>query len=98
MSAGKIFAILIGTFLLLTSFGLIIGGSALLIINEAAVDEDGYLTSSEITLSTMDDRSVAIVVDSIQIDAESDSPSSSFRSHPVLFVQFRLQLPDNDGS
>lgn len=98
MSAGKIFAILIGAFLLLTSIGLIIGGSALLTINEAVVDEDGYLTSSEITLSTMDDRSVAIVVDSIQIEAESSSYKSSFKSGPGSFVQFRLQLPDNDGS
>jgi len=98
MNTGKVFAIFFGILMMLTSIGLIIGGSALLILNEEAVDEDGYLSTSEITLSTLDDRAVAIVVDSIQIDDSDDfsSHKSSYRSQPGQFVQFRLQLPDND--
>ena len=98
MNTGKVFAIFFGILMMLTSIGLIIGGSALLVINEEVVDEDGYLSTSEFTLSA--NTAVAIVFDSIQIGDdkfESHSHKSPFNAQPSQFVQFRLQLPDNNG-
>lgn len=100
MSTGKIFAIIFGILFLFTSVGFIVSGSALLALNEGAVDEHGYFNTSKIPLGGLDDQSVAIVVDSIiiDIDHDGDSMSHSTKLNPGSFVQFRLQLPHNDGT
>jgi len=57
--------LLLGVILLITSFGLIMGGTTLRSIQTLVVDEDGYITSDP---ATVDISGYAIVLEDMEID------------------------------
>ncbi|WP_148615410.1 DUF4389 domain-containing protein [Nocardioides rubriscoriae] len=63
-SAGRITAVVVGSFLGLVSLGLVIAGGTALVVDSALRDDDGYLTSS---LVEVDSPGHAVVSESVEL-------------------------------
>ena len=68
-SAGHIIAIVVGCFLLLPGFGLVLGGGGLAIGQAVATDDDGYF---RFTIDSLASDGVAIASDDAWLDADDE--------------------------
>ena len=89
MSLGRVIAVILGVFLIFTSIGLLVGGVALVVVNEALADEEGYISSPAYTITNTE--SVAVVLQTTDLDFRNPKESFTFSFNPGDFVKIRIR-------
>jgi ribosomal protein L40E len=84
-------ALIIGGLLVLTSFGLIMGGGSLRMVQSTIVDSEGYIMSG---VESLDSDSYAIVFE--DIDIEIDADAGPFREWFRNLITVKLTATNND--
>lgn len=85
--------LLLSVILLITSFGLIMGGTTLRSIQTLIVDENGFITSD---MATVDVSGYAIVLEDIEFDV--DPEAWRWIQDRGGFIEFRIVTESNDPS
>lgn len=94
-SVGSILAVLFGGLLILVSFGLLVGGGAVVWVQSTFSDSEGFLISREVRLQS---DSYAMVLKEVNIDIDVDIPTYVWTPKPGDFVTIKLVGRSNDPS
>jgi len=91
----SILAVLFGGLLILVSFGLLMGGGAVIWAQSTFSDSEGFLISREVRLQS---DSYAMVVQEVNINVDVDVPTCIWAPKPSDFVTVTLVGRSNDPS
>jgi len=94
-NAISILAVVFGGLLLLVSFGLLVGGGAVIWVQSTFSDSEGFLMSRETRLQS---DSHAMVLHEVNITIDVDIPSQVWTPKPSDFVTVKLVGQNNDPS
>ena len=91
----RIFAAFLAGILLLTAFGLLMGGGAVMWAQRSFADPDGFLVSREVRLHT---DSYALVSPSMDVNTDIELPSSMWITQETEIVTIKLVVESNHPS
>jgi hypothetical protein len=88
-------AVFFGGIIIIASFGILVGGGTLMLVQNAFSDSDGFLISGEVSLQV---DSYALVGEGVDIDIDVNTPSYVRRPKLGDFVTLKLVGTSNDPS
>lgn len=85
----RVLVLIFGALLLVTSFGLLVGGGGIMWVNDRFRDADNFLMSHEADFQV---NSYALVQKSIDIDADVSLPSNLWIPEPGDWVKLKAEV------